>query len=467
MARRITSVSQLALLPTQKIPSTSQWLPVHEPNDKEDTDYYPVKLEETFKNGKYKVIRKLSQGRDSTWWLASDKTRKSKYVAIKILTVTASKTIAEELSVLEHLSHKVVRGVHGRNVLLLVTHFIQKGLSGDHQCLVFDPITESVEEVEGRFPDPQSPILAYEQLPQVRFPLSISKAVLGETLRGLRHIHRKQVVHGDLHSGKIFLVPNGLETFKEDAIRAHEEKYIIKARTGEGEQDILVENSLHEFVNFDRPLHAKVGGFGCAYQYDKPRYSETVRPDIRAPEVILGEHFDDPTLECSRDIWSFGCLMYEVLTGDRLFFIEFEEYRPTPENMDDAFLIAMHRTIGPLPNNILNRWSRTHLYFNSEGVLIDSETGEDEMADIDWERAGNGYDPDALAQDSLRHAVSLEHRFRKNAPSELKEPALSDIVTLLQRILVYDPSLRPTVQQLQEHYLLSEAPSKYDPCCKF
>jgi hypothetical protein len=171
--------------------------------------------------------------------------------------------VAQELEIYEHLSNKVVRGVHGRNVQLLLAQFTHQGPTGVHQCLVFDPITESVEILEGHFPDPSSPIMEERQPCQVRFPLSISKAVLRETLRGLRHLHRKQVVHGDLHSGKLFIASMGLEVAKEYAIRALEDRYIVRSSSDDGSQDVLIEHPLREFVNLNRPLHVKIGGFGC------------------------------------------------------------------------------------------------------------------------------------------------------------------------------------------------------------
>jgi hypothetical protein len=35
--------------------------------------YHPVHLNDTFKDGRYKVIRKLGAGKDSTVWLANDR----------------------------------------------------------------------------------------------------------------------------------------------------------------------------------------------------------------------------------------------------------------------------------------------------------------------------------------------------------------------------------------------------------
>ncbi len=68
------------------------------------------------------------------------------------------------------------------------------------------------------------------------------------------------------------------------------------------------------------------------------------------PEIILEE-----TLTSSQDIWSFGCLIFEFITGRPLFVVDTTGDKD--EANDDHFL-QMYSILGPFPENILSKWAR-------------------------------------------------------------------------------------------------------------
>ena len=63
----------------------------------------------------------------------------------------------------------------------------------------------------------------------------------------------------------------------------------------------------------------------------------------RAPEVILGLGWTYPC-----DVWSVGCILIELLTGDALF--------QTHENLEH--LAIMERVLGPIPKGMSKRADR-------------------------------------------------------------------------------------------------------------
>ena len=73
----------------------------------------------------------------------------------------------------------------------------------------------------------------------------------------------------------------------------------------------------------------------------------------RAPEVIL-EH--DWSYAC--DLWSIGCIMFELLTGVTMF--------QTHSNFEH--LCMMQHILGPLPKSLLEG-SKKSKYFNSSALV--------------------------------------------------------------------------------------------------
>ncbi|KAH8727155.1 hypothetical protein GQ44DRAFT_704603, partial [Phaeosphaeriaceae sp. PMI808] len=78
-----------------------------------------------------------------------------------------------------------------------------------------------------------------------------------------------------------------------------------------------------------------------------------------APELILHQPFS-----YGIDVWSFGCLMFEFLTGRTLFAVgtpgndQKEQY-----DADDGHLIQLNEIIRPLPNSIMAAWPRASKWY--------------------------------------------------------------------------------------------------------
>ncbi|KAK7834110.1 serine/threonine-protein kinase afc2 [Quercus suber] len=87
----------------------------------------------------------------------------------------------------------------------------------------------------------------------------------------------------------------------------------------------------------------KVIDFGStAYEHQDHNYIVSTR-HYRTPEVILGLGWSYPC-----DIWSIGCILVELCSGEALF--------QTHENLEH--LAMMERVLGPLPQHMLKRADR-------------------------------------------------------------------------------------------------------------
>ena len=113
---------------------------------------------------------------------------------------------------------------------------------------------------------------------------------------------------------------------------------------------------------------------------------------LRAPEAILKQPLDEKIV-----IWSFGCLIYELLIGTQLFGVclmgDDEE-----EDTDDDHLLEMHDILGVLPEKIMAAWPRAQKWFGINGERLnpraekydDAEEADDDSQDMDFEKPNEG-----------------------------------------------------------------------------
>jgi len=78
--------------------------------------------------------------------------------------------------------------------------------------------------------------------------------------------------------------------------------------------------------------------FGNSYFADKRSKNEIQDRRYRAPEIILDQNYS-----YSCDMWSVGCLVFELLTGYALF-----EPDELPVNLDINHLYLMEKMLGPM-----------------------------------------------------------------------------------------------------------------------
>ncbi|VDO05188.1 unnamed protein product [Rodentolepis nana] len=156
----------------------------------------------------------------------------------------------------------------------------------------------------------------------------------------------------------------------------------------------------------------KVIDFGSAVTA-KERHSKTIQTrHYRAPEVILEIGWSYPA-----DIWSVGCIIYEVLTGQCLFM--------THDNLEH--LAMMQRFIGPLPREMVDE-SRRRRYFRH--------------GRLDW-------DEDSSAGRYVRKNV----RFLGDIWLSTQDLLTSAAYDLIKAMLRYVPKKRITPQVALTHSL--------------
>lgn len=165
------------------------------------------------------------------------------------------------------------------------------------------------------------------------------------------------------------------------------------------------------------------------YTTDPPNKTETPFA-LRAPELILRQPFSTGI-----DIWSFGCLVYELITGQQLFTsMVFCHDQAHLDAADDDHMCQLNNIIGPMPDWLMSAWPRSNEWLEANGNRLKRKDGGN--VDVDDEQ-----------QDPCVNR-SLEHRFASVEHPEIDEDEAAVICQLIRKILVYDPAERPSAEEL-------------------
>ncbi|KZT58237.1 kinase-like protein [Calocera cornea HHB12733] len=331
--------------------------------------YHPVTIGDEFKDGRYTVLRKLGWGRYSTIWLAKDN-EKDAYVSLKLLTSewTPRESLLSEASFLRAASTAAPTHPGYPHVLTLLDEFRFKGPNGTHIVLVTDVLGEDLVRVRRRYESG-------------RLPVGVVKQVAKQVLLGLQYLHEDVgLTHTDLKPDNILIaLPTPDAGDPSAAPCAVSNKFItqclsvlkpqsdtVTAPSGET-VPISVSQALPIFAmrketNGGAPLeiNVKIVDLGVA-NWNDAHWADTIQnPGMRAPEVILGAGWDTKA-----DIWSAGCMVYELVTGEWLF-------NPAGTKLysqEQDHLAQITALLGPLPSALIAAGKHSHNLFDGHGAL--------------------------------------------------------------------------------------------------
>ncbi|KAM8868769.1 dual specificity tyrosine-phosphorylation-regulated kinase 3 isoform X1 [Synchiropus splendidus] len=165
----------------------------------------------------------------------------------------------------------------------------------------------------------------------------------------------------------------------------------------------------------------KVIDFGSSCFEHQRVYTYIQSRFYRAPEVILGSHYGLPI-----DMWSFGCILAELLTGYPLF----------PGEDEGDQLACCMELLGIPPQRILEKGKRTKNFINSQGQprYCTVNTGAP-----------------ALTGTRLRRGKVRGPPGSKNWTVALKGCVDATFIDFMKRCLEWDPACRLTPSQALRH----------------
>ncbi|KAF5616943.1 cmgc srpk kinase [Fusarium sp. NRRL 25303] len=405
---------------------------------------HPVHLDDVFNDGQYKVIRKLGEGSFSTVWLAHD-LKNSRYVALKIL-ISHKEKQSRELEILYYLVK--VAPESAQYITQLLDEFEHDGPNGTHTCLVFEAMGPSFCQMLLSPPGRGIKLGDKEQ-----YPLQTAKHIFRDVLKGLNLLHKNGISHGDLQPGNVLFAVGQIDSYDEATLR-HVEKWkgwsACLVERIDGKEDkwspkyLYAAEPLSNYTGLDghwniidENLKVKLSDMGGAYFFNDPPKKPIVPTGLRAPELILkGE------LHKTQDIWSFGCILFEMITGRPLFYV----FGPSDDDtslLDDEHLLEVIDRLGPLPDELYKYWKTSSRYYTQDGTKYNCMIGG----------VPKGQEPLMLEESPMEQA------FEDNSPDMTEEEA-QEVKKLIRWILQYDPAKRPSAEEILRHPWFAEDSSE-------
>ncbi|KAF4463879.1 CMGC SRPK kinase [Fusarium albosuccineum] len=358
--------------------------------------YHPVELGDVMKNGRYRILHKLGWGSYSTTWAAKDQ-EKGQYVAIKVSVSDIERK--HELDILREIS-SLPRDHHPgwSHLNYMLDVFTVAGPNGSHDCLVLELVGPNVAEA----------VASYYK--DDRLPAGLAKRFAKQTLQGLDVLASQNIGHGDLHTRNLAVVIPDLESLDEASFidrLGKPESGPVSRQDGNS-----LGNNVPSYIVRPAPFRkrdlllssssVKIIDFGEAFFDNKPPNTLHTPLSVRAPEVVFGDSLDHRV-----DLWSAGCLIFELLTGQP----PFDVFMLTPPILVQQM---MGFATDGLPSRWQTKWETMQKCLSEED---DSYTLQEWLEEVYF--------------DDLKH-------------TEFTKEDIASVARLIDRMLKFEPSLRAT-----------------------
>ncbi|KAJ7275407.1 kinase-like domain-containing protein [Mycena haematopus] len=156
--------------------------------------YCPVKLNDTFKLGRYRVLRKLGWGHFSTVWLVKD-TELNRHSALKVVKSAGryAETARDEIKLLSRVASISPLHPGRQHIVSFLDSFAHQGPEASHICIVFEPLGEHL-------------LALIERNKRKGVPRALVKVIAKQVLLGLEYLHDEcDLVHTDIKPENILI----------------------------------------------------------------------------------------------------------------------------------------------------------------------------------------------------------------------------------------------------------------------
>ena len=356
-----------------------------------------------FNDNRYLCLKYLGRGTFCRVWMVYD-IESHEFYAMKVQFPKYYEDSQDELKINRLINNRQ----RDSRLIKLMNSFVYNNSEGKHTCFIYELMGGTLLDI----------FKAYED---DNIPMNLCKKLIKETFLSLAELHSLGIIHTDLKPENIMikkknknivkivelLVPLKLtevyqnivnENLPEDysdynKIKRKKVKKRIKLRCykklsefvsdklkniedkdeiidiTECDIDDVVDESSNKLKDFDIDhLNLKIIDFGNAEHIGKRTQDEIMIRNYRPPENIMNEYYDEKA-----DVWSMGCIIYEIFTGDYLF--EVDKNQKTIEK-DREHLHQMFEILGKMPRHMALECDFTEDLFDNKGRILKHKTCE-------------------------------------------------------------------------------------------
>ncbi|KAJ6750043.1 hypothetical protein OIU85_000651 [Salix viminalis] len=337
---------------------------------------------------RYRILSKMGEGTFGQVLECLDNEKKE-VVAIKIIRSIHKyrEAAVTEIDVLQRLARHDI----GSTRCVQIRNWFDYR---NHICIVFEKLGPSLYDFLRKN--------SYRS-----FPIDLVRELGRQLLESVAFMHDLHLIHTDLKPENILLV-------SPEYIKVPDYKFLSRS-TKDGSY----------FKNLPKSSAIKLIDFGSTtFEHQDHSYVVSTR-HYRAPEVILGLGWNYPC-----DIWSVGCILVELCSGEALF--------QTHENLEH--LAMMERVLGPLPQHMVVRADRRAEKYFRRGMRLDWPEG-------------------ATSRESMKAVTKLPRL--PNLIMQHVDHSAGELIDLLQGLLRYDPAERLKAREALRHPFFSRNLRRY------
>jgi serine/threonine-protein kinase SRPK3 len=225
-----------------------------------------------------------------------------------------------------------------------------------------------------------------------QMPIKVVKNITKQILHGLSELKNHSIIHADLKPENILLTQsidhklfihsryqNINDIFKvvsgsyTTCIRdTYPKKINAKNKKKFKNHSEQVSDDINDHIDLNyhvlrelllKDIQVKISDLGNAIperKYKPKKYLIGTR-EYRSPEILLQAHCD-----ASNDMWSLGCIVYEMLTGDLLF----QASRDNDMSCASHHLALMIQTLGDFPKDVIQRGKKRKYFAIDEDQVV-------------------------------------------------------------------------------------------------
>ncbi|KAF8161647.1 kinase-like domain-containing protein [Crassisporium funariophilum] len=190
-----------------------------------------------------------------------------------------------------------------------------------------------------------------------QLPIQVVKLIARDVLRGLENLNNTRgISHGDINPNNILLSPTDL--------RALISQLRSDTQTSLRPSELTMGNPFEKdaFIFPDTTAVFRLSSNDSRAESPcRPEYID--RQALQAPEALL-----DAPCNLSSDIWSLGCVIFELLTGEALFDPMFQTHE-LGISREESHIIQIIELFGEMPIDIIRAGRSSRRWFTEDGAL--------------------------------------------------------------------------------------------------